>query len=272
MNPTIRKELRSRMRERRGWILPSLYLLTLAAVISLAYFFSTFQAGMEWRREIQGAEVGIAIFLTVAFTQLALLLLMAPVFSAGAITVEKEHRTLPSLITSLLTPFEIWWGKFTASLLFVMLLLVASLPALALAFALGGVGPREILVVFLTTVAILASISSTALYFSSFFRRSVHSTAVSYAAVVALTVVTPIIYVLAAAAWGATHTGVREEEMPGYISAPLYLNPFVFLSTAFAPIRNLYPDWIICLVVAAVIGGVAAALAVRNIARSGETV
>src|ERR671922_2821010 len=104
MNPTIRKELRSRMRERRGWILPSLYLLTLAAVISLAYFFSTVDYGSPWRRDIQGAEVGIAIFLTVAYTQLALLLLMAPVFSAGAITVEKEQRTLPSLITSLLTP------------------------------------------------------------------------------------------------------------------------------------------------------------------------
>ena len=34
MNPMIRKELRQRMRERRGWILPSLYLLALCAIIS----------------------------------------------------------------------------------------------------------------------------------------------------------------------------------------------------------------------------------------------
>jgi len=31
MNPMIRKELRQRMRERRAWLLPSLYLLVLGA-------------------------------------------------------------------------------------------------------------------------------------------------------------------------------------------------------------------------------------------------
>jgi hypothetical protein len=31
MNPMIRKELRQRMRERRGWLLPSLYLIVLGA-------------------------------------------------------------------------------------------------------------------------------------------------------------------------------------------------------------------------------------------------
>lgn len=137
MNPMIRKELRQRMRERRGWILPSIYLLVLGAVVAFAYFLAMTGGS---HRDIQGSTVGVAIFLTLAYTQLALLLLMAPIFSAGSITIEKEQRTLAGLLTSLLTTWQIWWGKFVSSLLFVLLLLVTSLPVLSMAFAFGGIG------------------------------------------------------------------------------------------------------------------------------------
>jgi ABC-2 type transport system permease protein len=270
MNPTIRKELRARMRERRGWILPSLYLLTLAAVMSMAYYFAAVE-GNSSQRTIQGAEVGIIIFIVLAFSQLALLLLLSPVFSAASITLEREQRTLPSLITSLLTPFQIWFGKFVASLLFVTLLLVISLPVLALVFALGGIGPREVIMGFVTTLITLASLSSMAIYFSSLFKRSVHSTAVSYAAIIALTVVTFVIYILVQSAWEAAHRG-GDYLPPDYLNWPLYLNPFAFLAASFSPIRDLYPHWLICLAVFALIGLACAALAIRNIARSGDMV
>jgi hypothetical protein len=83
MNPMIRKELRQRMRERRGWILPSLYLLTLSAIISFAYY----EASSEASATVQGWQIGTALFLTLTYSQLALLLLMAPIFSAG-----DDHR------------------------------------------------------------------------------------------------------------------------------------------------------------------------------------
>ena len=91
MNPMIRKELRQRMRERRGWLLPSLYLLVLGAVVTFAYFVATTDRGQS---NVQGATVGVALFLTLAYSQLALLLLLVPIFSAGSITIEKEQRTL----------------------------------------------------------------------------------------------------------------------------------------------------------------------------------
>jgi len=45
MNPMIRKELRQRMRERRGWLLPSLYLIVLGAAVTFAYFVTTAERG-----------------------------------------------------------------------------------------------------------------------------------------------------------------------------------------------------------------------------------
>src|SRR5262244_3384828 len=115
MNPMVGKELRQRMREKRGWVLPSVYLLVLGGVIALAYYFAVAQE-QRYGRDIQGAEIGVTIFAVVTFTQLTLLLLLAPVFSAGAITIEKEQRTISGLLTSLLTIWQIWWGKFVSSL------------------------------------------------------------------------------------------------------------------------------------------------------------
>ena len=57
---------------------------------------------------------------------------MAPVFSAtSSITIEKEQRTLSSLLTSLLTAPQIcWWANSVAALLFLLLLLSSALPLL----------------------------------------------------------------------------------------------------------------------------------------------
>jgi ABC-type transport system involved in multi-copper enzyme maturation permease subunit len=96
MNPMIRKGQRQRIRERRGWILPSLYLLALCAIISFVYYEQT----ADRRGTQQGWQFGVELFLTLTHSQLALLLLMAPIFSAGALTIEKEQRTLPGLLTS----------------------------------------------------------------------------------------------------------------------------------------------------------------------------
>lgn len=268
MNPMIRKELRQRMRERRGWLLPSLYLLVLSAVVAFAYFLIMQAPGGN----LQGSTIGVAIFLTLAYSQLALLLLMAPIFSAGSITIEKEQRTLAALFTSLLTSAQIWWGKFVSSLLFVLLLLVTSLPVLSMAFAFGGVGPWEVFSATLTTVIILAFVSAVSLYCSSAFRRSIHATAVSYASVVAISVVTAILFFVRVQLYEASRarTGVVAHtwyDIPLNVRAPMYLNPFFFLTASFAPPKQLYPAWTTCAVVFIGLSAVAVALTLRNLDR-----
>jgi ABC-2 type transport system permease protein len=269
MNPMIRKELRQRMRERRGWLLPSLYLLVLGAVVTFAYFLTTIERGGSG---IQGSTVGVALFLTLAYSQLALLLLLAPIFSAGSITIEKEQRTLAGLLTSLLTSAQIWWGKFVSSLLFVLLLLVTSLPVLSMAFAFGGIGPWEIFSVTMTTVIILGCMSAVGLYCSSAFQRSVHATAVSYAAVIAISIVTAIVFFVRLSIYESAHHSATRGwyDIPLNIRAPMYVNPFFFLTTSFAPPKQLYPAWITCAGVFIALGGLAVALTLRNLRRTGD--
>ncbi len=263
-NPMIRKELRQRMRERKGWILPSLYLSVLAAVIALTYYFSTSSPGSR----PQGSSIGVAVFLAASFTQLSLLLLLAPVFSAGTLTIEKEQRTLGGLLTSLLTPAQIWWGKFVSSLMYVLLLLVAGLPILSVAMAFGGIGLWDVAIVTLTTMVILGVISAVSLYWSSAFRRSVHATAVSYVTVIALTLVTFVIFVVAESI--SKPNSFKEASFA--VKAPLYLNPVYFLIVSLAPARGLYPQWVICLAAFLAIAALSVFLTLRNLRRSGDIV
>jgi ABC-2 type transport system permease protein len=264
MNPMIRKELNLRMRERRGWILPSLYLVILGAVAVLAYYLVT-----QETRTKQGAEIGVAMFLTAAYTQLVLLLLLAPVFSAGALTIEKEQRTLAGLLTSLLSPFQIWWGKFVAALLFVLLLILIGMPVLSLAFAFGGVGLWEVGMATITTIVIVGAMSALGLYWSSVFRRSVHATAVSYASSIVLTVVTAIIFGIVVSTLKSKDSWM---DIPFAVKAPMYLNPLFFLTMSFSSRQQLYPEWFRCLGVFLFLTAVAVVLAVRNLRSSGELV
>jgi ABC-2 type transport system permease protein len=273
MNPMIRKELRQRMRERRGWLLPSLYLVVLGAVVTFAYFVTTAERSASG---IQGSTVGVVLFLTLAYSQLALLLLLVPIFSAGSITIEKEQRTLAGLLTSLLTSGQIWWGKFVSSLLFVLLLLVTSLPVLSMAFAFGGIGPWEVFSATLTTVIVLACMSAIGLYCSSAFQRSIHATAVSYATVIAISVVTAIVFFVRLTMYESAHRGQQVAtrgtwySIPLNIRAPMYVNPFFFLTASFAPPKQLYPAWFTCACVFVALGAVAIALTLRNLRRRGD--
>jgi ABC-2 type transport system permease protein len=263
-NPMIRKELRQRMRERKGWILPSLYLCALAAVIALTYYFNTASPSSH----PQGSSIGVSVFLAAAFAQLLLLLLLAPVFSAGTLTIEKEQRTLGGLLTSLLTPAQIWWGKFVSSLMYVLLLLLAGLPILSVAVAFGGIGLWDVAIVTFTTVVILGVISAVSLYWSSAFRRSVHATAVSYVTVIALSLVTFVIFII-----GESITKPDSFERTSLaIKAPLYINPVYFLLVSLSPARGLYPHWFICLGAFLAIAALSILLTVRNLRRSGDIV
>jgi ABC-2 type transport system permease protein len=205
-----------------------------------------------------------------------LLLLMAPIFSAGSITIEKEQKTLAGLLTSLLTTGEIWWGKFISSLLFVLLLLVTGLPVLSMAFAFGGVGPWEIFMGALTTVIILACMSAVGLYCSSAFRRSVHATAVSYATVIALCLVTAILFFVRLALYESAkrQSGVVAShgwyDIPMNIRLPMYLNPFFFLTASFAAPRQLYPAWTTCAILFISLGVLAVVLTTRNLRQRGD--
>jgi ABC-type transport system involved in multi-copper enzyme maturation permease subunit len=93
-------------------------------------------------------------------TQLAVAVLLTPAFTAGAISEDRERRTLEFLLTSDLSSREIILGKWLAYLARPALVLVAGLPVLGVVQLLGGVDPDLILAAFAATFLTMASLGA----------------------------------------------------------------------------------------------------------------
>ncbi len=120
-----------------------------------------------WLEELAGqgeatfqrlAEVGQDFSMTVVLTQFALVLLVAPAMTAGAICQDKTNGTLAHLLVTDLSSAEIVLGKLAARLVPVLGLIASSLPIVAISTLLGGTDPVGLAGAYLVTIgaAVLA--------------------------------------------------------------------------------------------------------------------
>ncbi len=98
------------------------------------------------------AESFLMIFL--ALQQIAVIVL-TPLYTAGSIAEEKEHRTFDFLLSSPLPHYQILLGKLFSRLIFVGSILAVGLPVLMLTFLFGGIDFEHLLAGF-TVSAITA--------------------------------------------------------------------------------------------------------------------
>ena len=131
LNPIFAREFYSVARAWKTRLIIAVYLLVLACLLLILWPTGGVQSVVT-----QGARKIFAIFFT---TDLALLLLMIPAFSAGTITSEREQGTYPALFTTLLTPFDILTGKLGASSTMIVVMTLLSMPLAAVCALAGGV-------------------------------------------------------------------------------------------------------------------------------------
>jgi ABC-type transport system involved in multi-copper enzyme maturation permease subunit len=111
----------------------------------------------------QMARMGAVFFMLFSFAQLGTVLLITPVCAAGAISEEKERRSLEFLLVTDLRNHEIALGKVAARISFLALLVLTGLPvAVSLQF-LGGIDPNQVLAVFAMTASTLFSVAALSL-------------------------------------------------------------------------------------------------------------
>src|SRR5438309_8178265 len=180
LNPIVEKELRSRMRTGRASLLISFYLLTLAGVGWFTYVIVGRQASGGAANGELSVHVGTTIFRALTGWELVLILFIAPVLTAAAIAGEKERQTLDLLLCTRVRPSSIVIGKLVASLLFALLLLVASVPVFSVVFLFGGVELSQVIgvaAVLGTTAVVLGAIG---LLCSTVLRRPTGATVVAY--------------------------------------------------------------------------------------------
>lgn len=180
LNPIVDKELRSRMRTGRASLLISFYLLTLAGVGWLTYVIVRRQAAGGVANGELSVHVGTTIFRALAVWELVLILFIAPVLTAAAIAGEKERQTLDLLLCTRVRPSSIVIGKLVASLLFALLLLVASVPVFSVVFLFGGVELSQVIGVAAVLGVTALVIGAIGLLCSTVLRRPTGATVVAY--------------------------------------------------------------------------------------------
>lgn len=219
LNPVLARELKQRMRGRLTWVVVTAYLAVLAVILRFVHLGASNDVGSDgFGNPLAAAAVGRSIFQWLLFFMLMLVCFIVPGLTAAAISGERERQTLVSLQLTLLRPRSIVVGKVLASLAFVTLLVVASLPLLSVPFLVGGVSVGEVaqgVAMLLVTAVALASL---AVACSALLRRTQAATVVAYGLTLGMVVGTFVVY-------GAQ----RALDGPVDQAAPtvLVLNPFV---------------------------------------------
>ena len=126
-NPIVAKEYRSRMRTWRSPVAMTVYILLLGGLGWAIFSSMTFSARNSFNGG-QAANYGQALFLYLVLFQMVLLAFVTPALTAGAISSERERQTIDLLFVTKLPSFSILWGKLLASMSFVLLLLLLSVP------------------------------------------------------------------------------------------------------------------------------------------------
>jgi len=126
-------------------------------------------------------QVGRTIFSTLIFTELALVIFMAPALTAGAVSGERERQTLDLLLCTPVSATSIILGKLASSLMFILLILFVSIPLFSVVFLFGGVAPGLVVSVFVILVVTAIVIGAIGLFASTIIKRSTGATVLAFA-------------------------------------------------------------------------------------------
>ncbi|HHT92707.1 MAG TPA: ABC transporter permease [Clostridiaceae bacterium] len=178
-NPIISSEMKIRMRSWRSPIalLVYIFILVIFLLIFASMALSTMRYGYS---SADYSEVGLVIFYTLSIVQFFIIVLVAPASTAGAISSEREKQTLDLLLCTQMSPAKIVIGKLVSSLLWILLMFVASIPLYSIAFLFGGVNPMAVVTVMLYYFLVSLTAGSIGLFYSTVFKRTVTSSIMAY--------------------------------------------------------------------------------------------
>jgi len=249
------KELRGRMRGRRAFVVLTIYLLLLGLFAFAIYVYLKQQAatalvnnsgggvfppdfgGQPWpggqtlgNGTALSAGIGHGIFGGLIVLETMLVLVLAPAFTTGAISLEREKQTLDLLVTTPLSTLGMVIGKLFSALVYVFLLIIASIPLASLVFVFGAVGPDDLVRAYVFLFALAFGMGAIGLFISSLVKRTQTATVVTFIVVLVLSIGTAAGHQFwqVAARQTTSSSGLllttRSARAP---DAMLWLNPFV---------------------------------------------
>jgi ABC-type transport system involved in multi-copper enzyme maturation permease subunit len=199
------------------------FLVILLISLTVVWATKVAPAGPVTIRDL--ARVGEFFFYPIVGTQLVLVLLAAPAYTAGAVCLDKARGTLAHVLVTDLSATEIVLGKLGSRLLPVLGLVLAGLPILALATLLGGIDPGALFGGFLVTVGVGVLGCALALAVSVWGNKPHEVMLVTYGVFAVLLLAWPAWHLLPAG-WGlGTPPAWLETTNPFWLTFAPYLRP-----------------------------------------------
>jgi ABC-type transport system involved in multi-copper enzyme maturation permease subunit len=222
------KELRGRMRGRRAFVILTIYLLLLGGFAWMIELIMERNASTGFGSSTYaGASIGQGIFAALLMLEMLQVAFLAPSATAGAISLEREKQTLDLLIVTPISSIAIVLGKLLSALVYVWLLIAASIPLTAVVFVYGGVAPDDVLRGYVVLVVTALGLGSFGLFCSSLVKRTQAATAITIFGVLVISIGS--LFLLAF--WGAMTThdnGDGNGQVRGTPPQEIaYLNPFL---------------------------------------------
>ncbi len=244
------KELRVTARRKRTYFLRFIYLGVLLLFLLGVYSEHSYERHGHSNALLKAQQqnaMGLEFFGVFSFFSITAMAILGPVLTSTSMSGERLHKTLPVLLMTPLSSWEIVSGKLLSRVLVATTLIGLSLPCLAVVRLLGGV---ELDAMFSTICLCLSTVLFAAalwLFFSTCINRAYGTIILSY-------VVLLMLYaIFAAMATAVAYSNVRSGRLPGpgYGMAMAITNPFFTMESVLEPKMAMLlktPPWWICVI------------------------
>ncbi|NJP06181.1 MAG: ABC transporter permease [Chloroflexaceae bacterium] len=236
-NPVMLKELRGRMRGRKAVVMLTSYLSVIGVVTMLLYLLVVSTSSSGWNNLDIGPEVGRTIFITVILVALVQVCFLTPSLTAGSIAGEKERQSYDLLVTTLLSPWDILFGKMVAALSFALLLVLSVLPLAGLSFLFGGVSATELVIAMLGLIVTALTYATIGIFWSIVMRTTIGATIMAQGSVLILLLGTPFLFIVIVGLFDSSLFGVDIDDslfFVGIIVFMIYAHPFMALGVSYS--------------------------------------
>ncbi len=146
-NPILLRVVENGGKRRRDLIIRCAYLGLLIVLVLISLTNSSSNVNSASLAEL--AKTSVTVFQNLSYLQLGLVALLAPVFTAGAITQEKDSQTYDILLSTPLSNGQIVLGSLLSRLFFIVALLISGIPIFSITQIFGGVAIHSIIASFL---------------------------------------------------------------------------------------------------------------------------
>src|SRR3984885_315459 len=165
-NPILLRVVEARGKRKRDLVVRCGYLGLLVIVVCFS-LLTGFGSGAALSLS-QLSQASVSIFRETSYLQLGLVALLAPIFTAGAITQEKDSQTYDILLSTPLTNGQIVFGSLLSRLFFVIALLISGIPVFSATQIFGGVALGNIALSFGIAAATAAVTGALAMAIAAF--------------------------------------------------------------------------------------------------------